>query len=187
MKHAVAPDLRVHGDQLLFDGALDFAVNVWPGTRPAGLGRALREALERTGYPDERDARDAIAAQHRRQPDEVLLTNGACEAFWLIAHALWPRRAACVHPSFTEPEAALRATGADVVRVFREPEAWRLDPDSIPSDTELVVIGNPDNPTGALESAELLSGLERPGRLVVIDESFMEFVPGGQETLLFPP
>jgi histidinol-phosphate/aromatic aminotransferase/cobyric acid decarboxylase-like protein len=183
MKHTVAPELRVHGDQLLFEGALDFAVNVWPGTRPVGLERTLREALERTGYPDDSDARDAIAAQHGRRPDEVLLTNGACEAFWLIAHALRPRCAACVHPGFTEPEAALRAVGADVVRVFREPRHWRLDPEHIPSDAELVVIGNPDNPTGALESADTLAGLERPGRLLVIDESFMEFVPGRHETL----
>jgi histidinol-phosphate/aromatic aminotransferase/cobyric acid decarboxylase-like protein len=183
MRHTVVPELRVHGDQLLFDGALDFAVNVWPGTRPAGLERTLREALERPGYPDDRDARDAIAAHHGRRRDEVLLTNGACEAFWLIAHALRPRRAACVHPSFTEPEAALRATGADVVRVFREPGSWRLDPDGIPRDAALVVVGNPDNPTGAIESAETLAGLDLPGRLVVIDESFMEFVPGQQETL----
>jgi cobalamin biosynthesis protein CobD/CbiB len=34
-----------------------------------------------------------------------------------LAHALRPARAACVHPSFTEPEAALRAVGTKVVRV----------------------------------------------------------------------
>jgi histidinol-phosphate/aromatic aminotransferase/cobyric acid decarboxylase-like protein len=183
MNHVVAQDLRVHGDQLLFEGALDFAVNVWRGPRPKGLDSTLREALERTGYPDERRARAAIAARYGRGPDEVLLTNGACEAFWLIAHALRPHRAACVHPSFTEPEAALRAAGADVVRVFREPDAWQLETERIPTDAELVVIGNPDNPTGVLESADTLGRLDRPGRLVIVDESFMEFVPNEQETM----
>jgi len=183
MNHTATQDLRVHGDQLLFDGALDFAVNVWPGPRPKGLELALREAVDRIGYPDDRQARAAIAERHGRATDEVLLTNGACEAFWLIAHALRPRRAACVHPSFTEPEAALRAAGTAVVRVFREPDTWQLDTEEIPTDAELVVIGNPDNPTGSLESADMLARLDRVGRLVVVDESFMEFVPNEREAL----
>jgi histidinol-phosphate aminotransferase len=88
-----------------------------------------------------------------------------------------------VHPSFTEPEAALRAAGTDVVRVFREPDGWQLDTKGIPIDAELVVIGNPDNPTGMLEPADTLGRLDLPGRLVVVDESFMEFVPNEQETV----
>jgi histidinol-phosphate/aromatic aminotransferase/cobyric acid decarboxylase-like protein len=176
-------DLRVHGDQFVSEDALDFAVNVWPGRRPAGLDRVLRTALERSGYPNEREARNAIAARHDRDPGEVLLTNGACEAFWLIAHALRPLRAACVHPGFTEPEAALRAVGADIVRVFREPDSWELDTAAVPFDVELVVVGNPDNPTGALESADTLATLAHPKRLLVVDESFMEFVPGEDASL----
>jgi histidinol-phosphate/aromatic aminotransferase/cobyric acid decarboxylase-like protein len=104
----------------------------------------------------------------------VLLLNGACEAFWLLAHALRPARAACVHPSFTEPEAALRATGAEVVRVALGP-GWELDPTRIPDDVDLVVVGNPNNPTGTLTEPRVLAGVARPGRLLVVDESFIEF------------
>jgi histidinol-phosphate/aromatic aminotransferase/cobyric acid decarboxylase-like protein len=121
-----------------------------------------------------------VATRHGRPPSEVLLTNGACEAFWLLAHALRPRRAACVHPGFTEPEAALRAVGCEVTRVFREPDEWRLAPESVPAGADLVVVGNPDNPTGRLEhTAALLA----PGRLLVVDESFMDFVLGERESL----
>jgi len=111
---------------------------------------------------------------------EVLLTNGACDAFWLLAHALRPRRAACVHPGFTEPEAALRAVGCEVTRVFRDPDEWRLRPETVPADVDLVVVGNPDNPTGRLEHTAALAA---PGRLLVVDESFMDFVLGEQESL----
>ena len=104
--------VRVHGDTLVSPGQLDFAVNIWPEQRPR----------RGDGYPDERAARAAVARRHGRDPSEVLLTNGACEAFWLFAHALRPRRAACVHPSFTEPEAALRAAGCE-----RETLAHRSD------------------------------------------------------------
>ena len=55
----------------------------------------------------------------RRPPEERVLLNGACEAFWLIAQALRPRHAVCVHPAFTESEAALRAARVPVTRVMR--------------------------------------------------------------------
>ena len=74
--------LRVHGDTLVSPGQLDYAVNIWPEQRPR----------RGDSYPDERAARAAVARRHGRDPSEVLLTNGACEAFWLFAHALRPRR-----------------------------------------------------------------------------------------------
>jgi histidinol-phosphate/aromatic aminotransferase/cobyric acid decarboxylase-like protein len=162
--------LRLHGDTLARDGLLDFAVNVWPGERPARLERALAEAAT-ARYPDESAARAAVAARHRRRVDEVLLLNGACEAFWLLAHALRPERAAVVHPSFTEAEAALLAVGADVTRVHREPVTWTFDTRDVPDDAELVVVGNPNNPTGGVDPPMQAAGL------VVVDASFAEFVP----------
>jgi histidinol-phosphate/aromatic aminotransferase/cobyric acid decarboxylase-like protein len=170
--------LRLHGDALAAPGLLDFAVNVWPGERPAALRTALSAALDNPRYPDDREARAALAGRHGRAPDEVLALNGATEAFWLLAHALLPRVAACVHPSFTEPEAALRACGARVVTVARDPLDWAFDPAAVPEEAELVVLGNPNNPTGALDPPEAVLALLRPGRVVVVDEAFMDFVPG---------
>jgi histidinol-phosphate/aromatic aminotransferase/cobyric acid decarboxylase-like protein len=170
--------LRLHGDALGAPGLLDFAVNVWPGERPAPLRAALETALRDARYPDDREARIALAGRHRRTPEEVLALNGACEAFWLLAHAVRPRVAACVHPSFTEPEAALRACGAEVATVARDPRDWSFDAAAVPARAELVVLGNPSNPTGALDTQETVLALLRPGRLVVVDEAFMDFVPG---------
>jgi len=169
--------VRLHGDVLATPGLLDFAVNVWRGVRAAALEDAMRAALADPGYPDDRAAREALAGRHGRDPGEVLPLNGGCEAFWLMAHALRPRVAACVHPSFAEPEAALRACGAQVVHVARDPRDWSFDPAAVPERAELVVLGHPNNPTGALDRPDDLLALLRPGRLVVIDESFMDFVP----------
>lgn len=170
--------LRLHGDTLAAPGMLDFAVNVWPGERPAALRAALAAALDDPRYPDDRGARAALARRHGRTPDEVLALNGATEAFWLLAHALRPRVVACVHPSFTEPEAALRACGADVIAVARDPRDWSFEPAAVPPEAEVVVLGNPNNPTGALDAPETVLALLRPGRLVIVDEAFMDFVPG---------
>jgi histidinol-phosphate aminotransferase len=179
--------LRLHGDVVAAPGMLDFAVNVWPGERPAALRAALLAALDDPRYPDDRAARDAIGARHGRGADEVLPLNGACEGFWLLAHALRPRVAACVHPSFTEPEAALRACGAEVVHVFRDPRDWSFDAQEVPARADVVVVGNPNNPTGGLDPTETVLALLRPGRVVVVDESFMDFVAEPAPTLAGEP
>ncbi len=177
-------NLRLHGDALASPGALDFATCLWPDADPGWLQQALEAGVaDRARYPDDRVARAAIAARHGRDSNEVLLLNGACEAFWLLAHAIRPRRAACVHPGFTEPEAALRAVGTEIVRVPLGPENWTLAPERVPEDVDLIVAGNPNNPTGTLTPAAVLREFARPDRPVVIDESFIEFVPGESESL----
>jgi histidinol-phosphate/aromatic aminotransferase/cobyric acid decarboxylase-like protein/adenosyl cobinamide kinase/adenosyl cobinamide phosphate guanylyltransferase len=172
----VPAGLREHGDTQVPDGAVDLAVNVQPGP-PEWLAKRLAAAVDDlTGYPDDRVARAAVAGRHRRDPDECLVVNGASEAFWLLGPALRPRLAACVHPSFTEPEVALRSSGVPVVRVHRSPERdWRLDPDAVPAEADLVVVGRPDNPTGVVDPVDTVERLCRPGRTVVVDEAFAEF------------
>jgi histidinol-phosphate/aromatic aminotransferase/cobyric acid decarboxylase-like protein len=169
--------LRTHGDVFSRGDLLDFAVNVWPEPRTPALQRALDDAVRSTRYPNESRARAAVAVRHNRPEAEVLLLNGACEGFWLLAHALRPRHAAVVHPAFTEPEAAFAAVGASVTRVMREPSAWTFDPNAVPPEAEIVVVGAPNNPTGNVDAPETLRSLERSGRLVVIDGSFADFVP----------
>ena len=176
--------LRLHGDTLARPGMLDFAVNVWPAQRPPMLEAALERALAGSDrYPDESEARNAIAGRHGRSADEVLLTNGACEAFWLLAHAFRPKLAVCIHPGFTEPEAALRAAGSEVAHVLRDPERWRFDPQNVPEEADCVVLDNPNNPTGTLDSPETITTLARRWRLLVIDESFIDFVASESASL----
>ena len=50
--------------------------------------------------------------------------------------------------------------------------------------SDLVVIGNPTNPTGVLHPAAVITSLRRPGRILVIDEAFMDCVPGETETMI---
>ncbi len=181
-------DLRHHGDAEVRDdgGELtDLAVNVRAGTPPSWLRERIAASL--TGlaaYPDGRAARHAVAGRHGRPDGEVLLTAGAAEAFVLLARALAPRHAAVVHPQFTEPEAALRDAGHPVERVLlRERDGFRLDPAVVPAEADLVVVGNPTNPTSVLHPAGTLAALARPGRTLVVDEAFMDAVPGESQSL----
>src|SRR3546814_21089919 len=53
---------------------------------------------------------------------------------------------------------------------------FALDPAAVPEDADLVVVGNPTNPTGVLHPAATIRALLRPGRLVVVGEAFMDTV-----------
>lgn len=164
-----------HGDADVEPGLIDFAVNVRGGP-PEFLRAALAARLDDLGaYPtaaDEARAVAAIAALHDRTPDEVLLLAGAAEGFELLPR-LRPRHAALLQPSFTEPELALRAAGIPVTDVVA-PEPWLLDPKAVPAEADLVVFGNPTNPTSVLHPVGAVGALRRPGRIVVVDEAFAD-------------
>jgi histidinol-phosphate aminotransferase len=182
------PDLRHHGDaEVRDDGSalVDLAVNVRADTPPPWLRERIAASLgSLAAYPDGRAARAAVAARHGLPVERVLLTAGAAEAFVLLARALKVRRPVVVHPQFTEPEAALRDAGHTVDRVLLRPEdGFRLDPAAVPEDADLVVIGNPTNPTSVLHPAAAITRLARPGRTLVVDEAFMDAVPGEREAL----
>jgi histidinol-phosphate aminotransferase len=179
--------LRHHGDVDAAPGLADFAVNVRGERPPAWLREVLVRAVDDLGrYPsaaDDRAARDAVAARHGRRAEEVLVLNGSAEGFALLPN-LAPAKAAVVHPSFTEPEAALRAAGVPVHRVLlTAADGFALRPERVPDDADLVVIGNPTNPTSTLHTADAIRTLVRPGRTVLVDEAFMDFVPGEPHSL----
>ncbi|MEN3359226.1 MAG: histidinol-phosphate aminotransferase [Mycobacteriales bacterium] len=175
--------LRHHGDQDVADGMLDLAVNVALPGPPGWLRDALVAAVDGLGrYPDQAGAVAAVRRRHARPAGEVLLTAGAAEAFVLLARALRPALAVCVHPSFTEPEVALRSARHRVERVILPPP-YRLDPAAVPAAADLVVLGNPTNPTGVLHDPAAVASLARPGRILVVDEAFADTVPGERGSL----
>jgi histidinol-phosphate aminotransferase len=175
---------ELHGDDYARGARHDFAVNVSIDAHPPWLTAAIAEGVGRIGrYPDDTAATAATARSHGRDPDEVLLLNGAGQAFSLLAHGLRPRRPLVVHPAFTEPERALREAGLEPERLVLE-RPFELHPQALPDDADLVVVGNPTNPTGVLHPRERLAALCRPGRVTVIDEAFIDFVPGEPETLV---
>jgi histidinol-phosphate aminotransferase len=179
--------LRHHGDVDAEPGLIDHAVNVRLPGPPAWLRARLTAAIDDIGrYPSaaqDAQARQTVASRHGRHPDEVLILAGAAEGFALLP-ALRPRLAAIVHPSFTEPEVALRTANVPIHHVLlTESDGYRLRPDQVPDDADLVVVGNPTNPTSVLHPADTLRTLARPGRVLVVDEAFADAVPGEPESL----
>nr|WP_296771998.1 Rv2231c family pyridoxal phosphate-dependent protein CobC [Rhodococcus sp. (in: high G+C Gram-positive bacteria)] len=177
--------LRHHGDAEVGDGMVDFAVNVQGASPPEWLRARLADKLVDLGaYPRASAdllARETIARRHGRHCDQVLLLSGGAEGFAMLPR-LGPTLAAVIHPSFTEPELALREAGIEVHQVVL-PAPYRLDPSRVPDAADMVVIGNPTNPTSVLHTRADILALRRPGRILVVDEAFMDAVAGEDESV----
>lgn len=172
------PDLRHHGDRDVRPGDTDHAVNVLAGGPPDWLRAVLLDALNSASsrYPDEEAATAAIAAMHDREPAEVVITNGAAEALWLLGPALRPRHVALIQPGFTETEAALRMHGIQLERIF--------EPDGRTVTADLVVVTNPTSPDGRLRTMAEVLALQGHDTILVVDEAFMSMVPGEPGSLV---
>ncbi|HWB12087.1 MAG TPA: threonine-phosphate decarboxylase [Pirellulales bacterium] len=169
---------RAHGGAAAAGrSVLDFSVSLNPLGPPDSLGMLL-SAEHLAAYPEPHSVtlQRAIAQRHGVDPDTVLVTNGACEAIELVMASLRPKRVVVLVPAFTEYEDAARAWGHQVTTVAAREEdgfAWdfsRLDlhPD------DLVVLGNPANPTGVLTPLPSLDAT------LLIDETFLDFVDNPQ-------
>ena len=179
-------DLHYHGDRDIAEGLVDLAVNVRLSVPPDWLSAVINHTTQHlAAYPNTDAATKAIAEGHSVAIDQVLPTAGGAEAFTLIARAFRAKRPLIIHPQFTEPEAALLAAGHHPERlILSQADGFRLNPQQVPAAPDLVVIGNPTNPTSVLHPAALINSLRRAGRILVVDEAFMDCVPGEIQSVI---
>jgi len=131
-----------------------------------GVVRRLKETW--LGYGDivgSPRLRAAIAALYgeRITPEHVLTANGAIGANFLALYALVEpgTRVVSVQPTYQQLYSVPESLGAEVRSLrLREEDAYLPDPDAIRALTDertrLIVLNNPNNPTGALIDEPLL-------------------------------
>jgi threonine-phosphate decarboxylase len=164
---------------------LDFSANINPLGFPPGLAPAVAEALkEICHYPDRRclDLRLDLAAYHGLTPEQILAGNGSTELIYLLARALKPGKGLVVTPAFSEYEQALRAAQVPVnFHRTREADHFTLSAALDPRGADLVFLANPASPSGALIPTSrllaVIAALDHAGVRVVLDETFIDFVP----------
>lgn len=143
--------------------------------------RALdAEALAR--YPDREPVEHAVARFFDLDTAQLLLTNGVDEAIHLLCSTYLETgdEALIVVPTFAMYSIFAQATGAWIVEVRSEPEF------SFPTEavlakisprTRLIAVANPNNPTGAVVSEDLLLRIAKasPQAALLVDEAYFEF------------
>jgi hypothetical protein len=129
-------------------------------------------AAHRLGYPQSNGSeplREAIAALYPgATADHVLVTNGSAEAnfcaCWRFAQP--GERVAIVLPTYMQTWGLARTFGAQIAPIWlREELGWQPDPTevdvAIAPGTKLVVVTNPNNPTGAVLADESVGRIVR--------------------------
>lgn len=147
---------------------LDLSASINPLGPAPGVREAVERAVERIAhYPAQRpgELEEALAAQWRVAPAQVMAGGGATELIHFVARSGWNGPTALATPVWSE-----------FYRVF--PHALRVSLDAVETWPQrgLLVLSQPVNPTGEAIPVELvrraIAGREGP---VLIDESFIEF------------
>lgn len=175
-----------HGGDIysLPEGILDFSVNLNPLGPPECVLEAVRESAEVCfRYPDPhcRRLRQAIA-EHDRVPEEYILCgSGASDLICRLAARSGAKCALLTAPSFSEYENALQINGCKVKFHYLDLEQnFDLTPailEDICPGTQLVLLCQPNNPTGRLVDAGLLQDIlakcREVGALLAVDQCFL--------------
>ena len=153
------------------------------------------DALALTGRNDTGYAPliDAIAARYGVTPAQVTTAQGASGAnFLAYAALLEPGDDVLIEtPGYDPLVGAARMLGADVVRYQRTFESgYALDPDrveaSMTSQTKLIVVSSPHNPTSALAAEDALRAVGRlaaaRGIHVLVDEVYLDATDAGRRS-----
>jgi histidinol-phosphate aminotransferase len=139
-------------------------------------------------YPEREPVESEVATFLGLDPAQVLLTNGVDEAIHLLSSAyLDPGdEALIVVPTFAMYALFAQIEGARAVEVLAgEDFAFPADDlfAQITPRTRLIAVANPNNPTGAAISADVLIQIAQaaPQAAVLVDEAYFEF---HRETLI---
>ena len=174
-----------HGGQIYnADGStgdfLDFSANI----NPLGVSEKIRTAIIENldgikNYPDPNatELKAAISQRYKVSPENLILLNGAAEFFYLYLNVTRPQKVLIPVPSFSEYEKAARSINAEIEFFFTcVDENFTIDTEKlIAQDSDLIIFGRPQNPTGNLISLDTIKKFSNTANILV-DESFIDFL-----------
>lgn len=167
-----------HGDDLHhYQGVAicyNFSSNVPTIIDHTALYRYLSEQLPLiTSYPEPspRSLEVSLAEQLGITAEEVMVTNGATEAIYLVAHSLAGKHSAIFSPSFSEY--------ADAAQLYHHTLSTFCQWPDTPQGAQVIWCGNPNNPTGqVIPKKELIEYIQKhPEQVFIFDQSYASFSP----------
>jgi len=166
---------------------LDLSASINPLGAPLSARRAYHRAFPKiVSYPEPYAERLTLALSeyHEVDPANILVGNGSTQLIYSLARFFCPRRILLVAPLFSEHAAAFRFSSATVEHFFLRPPSFLLHLDRlarllIAKTYDVLVLTNPNSPTGALmrrEQVEELARLCRQNHIrLLVDETFIDW------------
>ncbi len=184
-----------HGGDLLtyeneYQGQLiDFSSNINPLGIPKGLNELLIDGFKTlTAYPDikYRKLKIAVAKYLKCEEENTLVGNGAVEIInnFTINH----EKVAITTPAFSEYELRARVHNKEIRRIPYKDD-FSLDMDRLEEieKDELLILGNPNNPTGLRiprdQLLEIYKIVKKNNAFLLLDEAFFEFCPEDYDSI----
>lgn len=177
------------------EAIISFSANV----NPLGISEHLKKVLcdnisVISSYPDREYTalKAAISAYANCSTDKIVLANGATELISLFVGLTAPKHALILGPSYSEYEHEVKKCGG-ICEYFmlKAADDFELDCHALynvlegkeasasAADIDLLIICNPNNPTGnAIEASvmeEIISFCQTNNIFVMVDETYVEF------------
>lgn len=177
------PEIVAHGGDLgaarrQFPGApepwIDLSTGINPDAYP--VPRLATDIWTRLPQPDELLALLEVAARRygALSPDKLVAAPGSQALIQVVPRLVGPSSVAILGPTYGEHGAVWRRAGHEVVDVGTLGEI---------GSARIVVVVNPDNPTGRIVAADelcaLAAALDARGGMLVVDEAFADVMADG--------
>jgi histidinol-phosphate aminotransferase len=145
--------------------------------------RAVRpEQLRKYPSPSGQAFREAAAIVHGLMPERILPFNGGDELLSVAIRAAASEKdaVAFLEPSYSLYPVLTEMNGSPAIRLSYQIEGtnWRLPADVETTAAKILLIVNPNAPSGHLEPSERLEQIAKSFQgLLVIDEAYVDFAP----------
>jgi cobyric acid synthase CobQ/L-threonine-O-3-phosphate decarboxylase len=168
---------------------LDFSANINPLGPPEYLWDVLARNMPAIlHYPDPgaTELIRAIGESCQLQPEQIVVGNGTSELLFATVRALGCRRAVIPVPAYIDYQTACRQADVSVQLLHLSPDNdFQPDLERLSSELstdDLVILGQPNNPTGRMNDRQQLLDLAQrhPTVFFIIDEAFAGFVDNYQ-------
>lgn len=161
---------------------IDFSSNVNPHII-SDLGKYVLEGLEKSrSYPDINytNLRNNISDYIKVDSELIIPGNGATEIIYLLMKSI-KRRLAILNPTFSEYGRGAKLNNLEIIDFhLKEENNFSIDLDEIQKNMDKfdsLFVCNPNNPNGKVKDLnELLNLMIENDKLLIVDETFMEFV-----------
>lgn len=171
---------------------IDFSANINPRGIPEPVRIAMKQAVDLcTQYPDPycRQLRHALTNRWGLCPEHFFCANGAAEIFYRLAYCIKPKTALLTAPTFGEYEAALGQVGCQIrFHVLKESENFQVTArllDDLTPELDVVILCNPNNPTGCTipftQLSSILEYCKKNQIWIILDECFCDFLINAEE------
>ncbi|WP_455538990.1 pyridoxal phosphate-dependent aminotransferase [Terrisporobacter sp.] len=180
--HGANVDLMAKTFNKKTEDIIDFSSNINPKVIP-NLKKYILEGLNKCkSYPDINytSLRKNISSYININPKFIIPGNGATEIIYLLMKNI-KRRLAILNPTFSEYERGAKLNNLEVINFkLNKDDEFSVNFHEIEekiNEFDSLFICNPNNPNGKVKDIEkLLELMIKHNKLLIVDETFMEFV-----------